>query len=326
MRRRAAEMRHAFALDQRQRLRRVEHLLQYQRAAGEDRLQYVEQPPVEPDGQKCEQYAVPADAVSLVDEPGGAIGRVVQVQYRLRIAGRARGEGGARQVVAFRSTPAEQFRVERWSVRRVEKPAQVEVFARHVVADNEHFPQMRQVWPQPSQHVEVVEASELPRQNQRRGLGEAQDKLDLPSPEIGVKLTELDTCQHGCVDRDRELAPVRQLDRDDIIGPETELDEVRRQPLGAAVIRAVAQSHAAVDDRQLVGALARQSFESVVAGGLRPIAKASEFRDSCRVDRRVGYAHRCRPYTRGDVDQLRSIGYPPGTAVQARPALWGGRT
>jgi hypothetical protein len=38
--------------------------------------------------------------------------------------------------------------------------------------------------------------------------------------------------------RDRELAPLRQLDRDDIIGPEPELDEVRRQPLGAPVIRA----------------------------------------------------------------------------------------
>src|SRR6516164_6114855 len=106
MRRRAAEMRHAFALDQRQRMRRVEHLLQYQRAAGEDRLQYIEQPPIEPDRQKREQYAVRADPVSFVDETGGAIGRVVQVQYRLRIAGCARGEGGARQVVAFRPTSA----------------------------------------------------------------------------------------------------------------------------------------------------------------------------------------------------------------------------
>src|SRR6516162_752511 len=146
MRRRAAEMRHTLALDQRQRLRRVEYLLQYQRAAGEDRLQYIEQAPVEPDRQKREQHAVRADAVSLVDEAGGAIGCVVQVQHRLWIAGRARGEGGARQVVAFRSTPAEQFPVERWFVRRVEKPAQVEVFARHVVADNEHILQMRQVW------------------------------------------------------------------------------------------------------------------------------------------------------------------------------------
>src|SRR6516165_577802 len=143
MRRRAAEMRHAFTLDQRQRQRRVEHLLQYQRAAGEDRLQYIEQPPVKTDGQKREQYAVRADAVSLVDEAGSAIGRVVQVQYRLRIAGRARGEGGARQVVAFRPTSAEQFTVERWSARRVEKPAQVEVFGRHVVADDMHIPQMR---------------------------------------------------------------------------------------------------------------------------------------------------------------------------------------
>src|ERR1700738_3393923 len=104
MRRRAAEMRHALALDQRQSLRRVEYFLQYQRATGEDRLQYVEQPPVEPDRQKREQYAVRADTVSLVDEAGGAIGRVVQVQYRLRIAGSARGEGGARQIVGLRPT------------------------------------------------------------------------------------------------------------------------------------------------------------------------------------------------------------------------------
>src|SRR5262249_43121566 len=102
MRRRAAEMRYALALDQRQCQRRVEYLLQYQRAAGEDRLQYIEQPPIEPDRQKREQYAVRADAVSLVDEAGGTIGRVVQMQYRLWIAGRARGEGGACQVVAFR--------------------------------------------------------------------------------------------------------------------------------------------------------------------------------------------------------------------------------
>src|SRR6516164_9166852 len=293
MRRRAAEMRHAFALDQRQRLRRVEHLLRYQRAAGEDRLQYIEQPPVEPDRQKCEQYAVPADTVSLVDKAGGAIGRVVQVQYRLRIAGRARGEGGARQVRAFRSTSAEQFPIERWSFRRVEKPAQVEVFGRHVVADNEHIPQMREVRPQPPQHVEVIEAPELPRQDQGRSLGEAQDKLDLASPEIGVKLAEWDAGQHRRADRDRELAPVRQLDRYDIIGPEP--DEMPRQPLGASEIRAVAELHPAVDDRQLVRALARQSFESVVACGLCPIAEASEFGDPCWVDRRVGYAHRCCP-------------------------------
>src|SRR6516164_2982769 len=326
MRWRAAEMRHALALDQRQRLRRVEHLLQYQHAAGEDRLQYIEQPPVESDRQKHEQYAVWADAVSLVDEAGGAIGRVVQVQYRLRITGRAGGEGGARQVRAFRSTSAEQFPIERWSFRRVEKPAQVEVFGRHVVADNEHIPQMREVRPQPPQHVEVIEAPELPRQDQGRSLGEAQDELDLASSEIDVELAEWDAGQHRRVDRDRELAPVRQLDRNDIIGPEPEPDEMRRQPLGAPEIRAVAQSHAAVDDRQLVRALARQSFESVVAGGLRPIAEAREFSDPCRIDRRVGYAHPCRPYTRGDVDRLRSIGYSFGTAVQARPALWGGRT
>src|SRR3974377_399869 len=145
MRWRAAEMRYALALDQRQRLCRVEHLLQYQRAAGEDRLQYIEQPPVKSDRQKREQHTVRTDTVSLVDEAGSAIGRVVQVQYRLRIAGRSRGEGGARQVLAFRSTLAEQFPVERWSAGGVEKPAQVEVFGRHVVADNEHIMQMRQV-------------------------------------------------------------------------------------------------------------------------------------------------------------------------------------
>src|SRR5215469_9824319 len=187
-------MRHALALDQCQRLRRVEHLLQYQRAAGENRLQYIEQSPIKPNRQKREQYAIRADAVSLVDKAGGAIGRVVQVQYRFRIAGRARGEGGARQVVAFRPTSADQFPVEQRLAGRVEKPAQAEVFGRHVVADNEHISQMRQVWPQPPQHVEVIEAPELPGQDQGRGLGEAQDKLDLASPEIGVKLAEWDTC------------------------------------------------------------------------------------------------------------------------------------
>jgi hypothetical protein len=186
--------------------------------------------------------------------------------------------------------------------------------------------QMRQVRPQPRQHVEVIEAPELPRQDQGRGLGEAQNEFDLASPEIGVKLAEWDAGQYRRVDRDRELVPVRQLDRNDVVGPEPEPDEMRRQPLGAPEIRAVAELHPAVDDRRLVGALARQSFESVVAGGLRPIAEASEFGDPCRVDRRVGYAHRCCPYTRGDVDRLRSISYSSGTAVQARPALGGGRT
>src|SRR6516165_7602600 len=168
MRRCAAEMRHALALDQSQRLRRVEHLLQYQRAAGEDRLQHIEQPPVEPDRQKGEQYTVGADAVPVVDEAGGATGRVVQVQYRLRIAGRARGEGGARQIVSFRPTTTEQFPVEQRSARRVEKPAQVEVFRRHVVTDNENLPQIRQVWPQAPQHVEVIETPKLPRQDKGR--------------------------------------------------------------------------------------------------------------------------------------------------------------
>src|SRR5215469_10530461 len=109
MRRRATEMRYSLALDQRQCLRRIERLLQYQCAAGENRLQYIKQPPIEPNRQKREQYAVRADAVSLIDKAGGTIGRVVQMQYRLWIAGRARGEGGACQVVAFRPTSTEQF-------------------------------------------------------------------------------------------------------------------------------------------------------------------------------------------------------------------------
>jgi hypothetical protein len=110
-----------------------------------------------------------------------------------------------------------------------------------------------------------------------------------------VELTERDASQHRRVDRDRELAPVRQLDRDDLVSPKPEPYEMSRQPLGASEIFTIAEPHAAIDDRHFLGPLARQSFESVVASGLRPIAEASEFRDPCGVDRRVGYAHRCRP-------------------------------
>jgi len=108
---------------------------------------------------------------------------------------------------------------------------------------------MRQVRPQASQHVEVIEAPELTRQDQGRGLGEAQDELDLACPEIGVKLAEWDAGQHRRVDRDRKLAPVRQLDSNDIIGPEPEPGQMRRKPLGTQEIRAVVESHPAVDDR-----------------------------------------------------------------------------
>jgi len=64
-----------------------------------------------------------------------------------------------------------------------------------------------------------------------------------------VKLAEWDAGQHRRVDRDRKLAPVRQLDSNDIIGPEPEPGQMRRKPLGTQEIRAVVESHPAVDDR-----------------------------------------------------------------------------
>ena len=79
--------------------------------------------------------------------------------------------------------------------------------------------QPRQFRAQPGQHLEVVEAAKPARQDQRRGFGEAENELDLAGAEIAVELAERDAGQHRRIERDGELAPVRQLDRDDIVGP-----------------------------------------------------------------------------------------------------------
>ena len=96
MRRCAAEMGDPFALDQGERLLGVEYLLKHDRAAGEHRLQDIQQTPIKADRQKCQEHTVLIDAVPLVDEARCTIGGVVQMQHGLRIAGSARREGGAR--------------------------------------------------------------------------------------------------------------------------------------------------------------------------------------------------------------------------------------
>ena len=86
MRRGTAEMRHPLALDQAERRLGLEHLLQHYRAAGEYPLEHIEEAPIEPDRQKRQQHAVRPDAMGFVDEARRAIGRVVQMQHRLRVA------------------------------------------------------------------------------------------------------------------------------------------------------------------------------------------------------------------------------------------------
>src|SRR4051812_39812431 len=112
MGRRTAETGNPFALDQSKRLLGVEHLLKDERAAGEQRLQHVEQASIEAGRQKCKQYTVTVDAVSLVDKTSCAIRRIVQVQNGFGIAGCAGGKSCARQLVGVRASLAQLFTID----------------------------------------------------------------------------------------------------------------------------------------------------------------------------------------------------------------------
>ena len=143
MRRRAAEVGDPLALDQSERVLGAEHLLQDDRAAGEHRLQHIEQTPIETDWQEREQHTVAVDAVPLIDEARCAIGRVVQVQHGLRIAGGARGKGGSRQIVGMWPPSPQFFTIDRRLSRGVEKATQVEMPRRQILADHHDVAQLR---------------------------------------------------------------------------------------------------------------------------------------------------------------------------------------
>jgi len=94
VRRRRAEMRDFLGLDEAERLVRLEVVLHDERAAGEQRLKHIEEPPIQADGQKSHEDAFHPDPMQLVEEDDGGVGRVVQMQNRLWIARGSRGEGG----------------------------------------------------------------------------------------------------------------------------------------------------------------------------------------------------------------------------------------
>ena len=291
MRRRAAEMRHPLALDQSERSLGIEHLLQHHRAAGEYPLEHVEEAPIQPDRQKRQEHAVWPDAMGFVDETRRAIRRVVEVEHRLGVAGRARGEGDAAQIVCSWPPAAQRVAVEFRTLGRVEQGAQVEIGQRDRVADHQHMFEAGQFGAQPGQHLKMIEAAKFPGQDQRRCLDEIQDELDLTSAEIGVKLAERDPGEHRRVERDRELAAVRQLDCDDIVGAKPEAEQMRRQTLGAPVIFGKAEPHPPVGDRQPVRGHVGPRLQGIIAGRVEPITLGGELGDAGGIERRVGDPH-----------------------------------
>src|ERR1700730_12773707 len=96
--------------------------------------------------------------------------------------------------------------------------------------------ELRHFRAQAREHVQIIKTPETTWQNQCRSSGEAQNELDLAAAKIAVELAERDPRQHRRIDRYGEFAPLRQLDRDDIIGAEPQRDEMGRKPLGAAII------------------------------------------------------------------------------------------
>jgi hypothetical protein len=64
----------------------------------------------------------------------------------------------------------------------------------------------------------------------------------LAAAKVAVKLAERYPRQHRRIDCNRELASIRQLDRDDIVDAEPKRDEMGRQPLGAAIILAASRA------------------------------------------------------------------------------------
>ena len=123
-----------------------------------------------------------------------------------------------------------------------------------------------------------------------------------------MKLAERYPSQHCRIDRNRKLAPIRQLDRDNIVDPEPEGNEMGREPLGATIILAVPQPYPRIDDRQLVRCVARPLFENVIAGRLHPIPFVDEPGDPSGVDRRVGDAHANSSFRHATVIQQRRYG------------------
>ena len=203
MRRRAAEVGHALALDDRQRRLRPERVEIDDRAAGDYADQRVAEPPIQSDRQEDEDNAVRTDQLG-VERRQEVVG-AVDVEHGLWVAGRAGCERSAQQVGLF--WPPRQQHIVRHKLWRVlvEKFSQVEILRRAVVADHQDMPKVGRLLPKVFDHGDMLEILERLGDNDRRRVREFQNETDLFAAEIGMELTEGNAHQHRCIYRDCEL-------------------------------------------------------------------------------------------------------------------------
>ena len=153
--------------------------------------------------------------------------RVVRVNHCLRLARRARRERDPHDVV-WQGFPL----YETLAIPRVASADGLDVRPRFAGpgADREAGMQVGQVGPKSIDHACVVSSSEFHWHDDRPRCGVAEDELDLAFTESRVELAERHSDGGGSVDGDCKFAPIRQLDREDVVTREPNGDEARREP------------------------------------------------------------------------------------------------
>jgi len=157
------------------------------------------------------------------------------------------------------------------------------------------MPQLGKPRPQLGEHRQIVEAAKLPRQDQHRCIGEAQDELDLAAAEIAMELAERKPASMAPLIATGKSLQFGSCTAMTVVVGQSERQEIGREPSRARVIVGIGQPHPPVDDRDLAGRLCRPPLEHVVAGDREPIAALDEIRNAIPRQRRIRHPHRFLP-------------------------------
>ena len=211
-RRRRRNVCDALPFDELQRSIGREALHQYDARTCHRRLHEGHVSPVQPHRQVVEHHVPVGDGELPVERLARAQRRVEAVQYPLGVARRARRETHAHHV--------ERRHVEgicRVDLRRVMHDlGETDHIGCVDIVDADGERQLRQARTQLANHREIIEAFELARRNVRFRPRELEDVLDFHRTEISADLVGDRTDQLERKEDDRELDPVRQLQRYDV--------------------------------------------------------------------------------------------------------------
>jgi len=216
----------ALLLDQFEGAARSEPLEQHGTGARHDRLQQAQVAPVQAHRQIDQHHVALGDLHILVEDVACVERAVEGMQDAFRVAGRARGERHAENLV--------RVHMDAVLVRNRRTFAQspieiVRAFGRAAGDDNVGEGGNRLL--QRLRHGHIIEALELARTDEGAAVGKPQDVFQLARPEVGIDLVGDGADQLQREEDDREVDPIGQLDGDHVAA----LDPDAAQEFGAAL-------------------------------------------------------------------------------------------